>query len=128
MKDMDENIDLIHDGKRKNYKFVGNTDGGIAKLKDPLKCRPKDISNNAFGVDLVVLVDFNYCRHHEERMGDNSISSNKDWDFNRKAIDSTLDLHHKGLWRQKAMFDEFILLERDGMFDITKSAMSQCWY
>ncbi|KAH0469114.1 hypothetical protein IEQ34_002346 [Dendrobium chrysotoxum] len=45
MKDVTENIDLILDSKRKNNKFVGNTQGRFAKLKDLLKCRPKGISN-----------------------------------------------------------------------------------
>ncbi|KAH0451781.1 hypothetical protein IEQ34_019080 [Dendrobium chrysotoxum] len=42
MKDTSENIDLILYEKRKNHKF---TQGGIAKVKDPLKRRPKSISN-----------------------------------------------------------------------------------
>ncbi|KAH0452466.1 hypothetical protein IEQ34_019765 [Dendrobium chrysotoxum] len=43
--DMAENIDLILDGKIKKHKFIGNTLGDSTKLKDPLKRRPKDISN-----------------------------------------------------------------------------------
>ncbi|KAH0458381.1 hypothetical protein IEQ34_013696 [Dendrobium chrysotoxum] len=45
MKDIAENIYLILHGKRNNQKFLGRTHGGIAKVKDPLKRRPKGISN-----------------------------------------------------------------------------------
>ncbi|KAH0451399.1 hypothetical protein IEQ34_018698 [Dendrobium chrysotoxum] len=42
---MIENINLILYSKRKSYNFLRNTYGGIAKLNDALKCRPKGISN-----------------------------------------------------------------------------------
>ncbi|KAL0904396.1 hypothetical protein M5K25_026499 [Dendrobium thyrsiflorum] len=46
MKDMSENIDLILNGKRKNHKFPREiSQGGIAKVKDPIKHRPKGVSN-----------------------------------------------------------------------------------
>ncbi|KAH0457743.1 hypothetical protein IEQ34_013058 [Dendrobium chrysotoxum] len=45
MKDIAENINLILDGKRNNYKFLGNIQGDIVKFKDPIKCRPKGNSN-----------------------------------------------------------------------------------
>ncbi|KAH0452823.1 hypothetical protein IEQ34_017147 [Dendrobium chrysotoxum] len=45
MTGMAKNVELILNGKRKNLKFIGNTQGGFEKLKNPLKCRAKGISN-----------------------------------------------------------------------------------
>ncbi|KAL0927840.1 hypothetical protein M5K25_002055 [Dendrobium thyrsiflorum] len=44
--EMADNVDFILAGKKNNQKFAGNTASGVhKKVKDPVKCKPKGISN-----------------------------------------------------------------------------------